>query len=60
MSVCRQGLFFIPLLYLLKSWFGLPGINYTQTAADYLTIVISLGLLKSAAGAFAEKGQETD
>ena len=60
LSVCRQGLFFIPLLYLLKSWFGLPGINYTQTAADYLTIVISLGLLKSAAGAFAEKGQEID
>ena len=60
LSVCRQGLFFIPLLYLLKSCFGLSGINYTQTAADYLAILISLGLLKSAAGAFAEKGQEID
>lgn len=47
LSVCRQGLFFIPLLYLLKAVFGLPGINYTQTAADYLAIVISLLLLKN-------------
>ncbi len=60
LSVCRQGLFFIPLLYFLKACFGLSGINYTQTAADYLAILISLGLLKSAAGAFTEKRQETD
>lgn len=47
LSVCRQGLFFIPLLYLLKAVFGLQGVNYTQTAADYLAIVISLLLLKN-------------
>lgn len=46
LSVCRQGLFFIPLLYILKAVFGLQGINYTQTVADYLAIVISLLLLK--------------
>lgn len=46
LSVCRQGLFFVPLLYLLEAVFGLRGIYYTQTVADYLSIVISLLLLK--------------
>lgn len=46
LSICRQGLFFIPLLYILDAAFGLQGINFTQTAADYLAIVISLLLLK--------------
>lgn len=47
LSVCRQGLFFIPLLYILDAVFGLNGINFTQTVADYLSIVISLVLLRS-------------
>ena len=47
LSVCRQGLFFIPLLYILDAVFGLNGINFTQTVADYLSIVISLLLLRS-------------
>lgn len=55
LSLCRQGLFFIPLLYILKNIFGLNGINYTQTAADYLTIVISLLLLKNSMKAFEQK-----
>ena len=46
LSICRQGLFFIPLLYILKAGFGLQGINYTQTISDYLAIVISLLLLR--------------
>ena len=45
LSVCRQGLFFVPLLYILNAVFGLHGVNYTQTTADYLAIVISLFLL---------------
>lgn len=48
LSVCRQGMFFIPLLYILKAAFGLHGVNYTQTAADYLAIGISLLLLRNA------------
>lgn len=47
LSVCRQGLFFIPLLYILNAVFGLNGVNFTQTAADYLSIAISLLLLRS-------------
>lgn len=46
LSVCRQGLFFIPLLYILDALFGIDGINFTQAAADYLSIVISLLLLR--------------
>lgn len=46
LSVCRQGLFFIPLLYILDALFGIDGINFTQAASDYLTIVISMLLLK--------------
>lgn len=46
LSICRQGMIFIPLLYILDSLFGLSGINYTQTVSDYISIVISLGLLK--------------
>lgn len=45
LSLCRQGLFFIPLLFALNRAFGLNGINFTQTAADYLSILIALCLL---------------
>lgn len=45
LSLCRQGLFFIPLLFLLNHFFGLNGISYTQTVSDYLAIVIALVLL---------------
>lgn len=55
LSVCRQGLFFIPFLYILKSVWGLHGINYTQTAADYLAIIIAVILLKTAMKDFGNK-----
>lgn len=45
LSLCRQGLFFIPLLFLLNKVFGLGGINYTQTVSDYLAIMIALVML---------------
>lgn len=45
LSVCRQGLIFIPLLYILDALLGLNGIMYTQTVADYISIFISLFLL---------------
>lgn len=45
LSLCRQGLFFIPLLFLLDHAFGLSGINCTQTVSDYLTIILALVLL---------------
>ena len=60
LSVCRQGLIFIPLLWILKAAFGLHGVNFTQTAADYLSIVISLLLLRHALRATAWSAPEAD
>lgn len=45
LSLCRQGLFFIPLLFILNKVFGLHGINYTQTVSDYLAILIAVFML---------------
>lgn len=47
LSVCRQGIFFIPLLYALNFLFGLTGVIYTQAVTDYLTVIISVFFLKS-------------
>ena len=41
LSVCRQGLVNIPLLFLLNSVFGLYGIVSTQLVADSITMIIS-------------------
>lgn len=45
-SICRQGFIFIPLLYVLDKIFGLNGINFTQATADYISIILSMILLK--------------
>lgn len=45
LSLCRQGLFFIPLLFLLNRFFGLNGVICTQTVSDYLAILIAAILL---------------
>ena len=45
-SICCQGFIFIPLLYVLDKIFGLNGINFTQAAADYISIILSMILLK--------------
>lgn len=37
MSMMRQGIFFIPLVYLLPMVFGLDGVVITQAASDVLT-----------------------
>ena len=52
LSVCRQGLIFIPALYLLGAAFGLDGINFTQAVADYLSILIAVWLLLRSLKAF--------
>ena len=47
LSICRQGLINIPLLYLMNYIAGLFGIIWTQLIADSLTLIISLGLYSS-------------
>lgn len=54
LSICRQGIIFIPLLYILDYVFGLKGIYYTQTISDYISIIISLFLLKHSFRVFSK------
>ena len=43
-SVSRQGLFYIPLLFNLNSCFKLDGLVYAQPIADCLALIFTLFL----------------
>lgn len=45
-SSCRQGIFFLPLIFLLPALFGLTGVQFTQPAADLLTFVCCFPFLR--------------
>lgn len=47
LTVCRQGLVFIPLVFLLNGLFGLDGVIYAQPTADFVSIVLSVGICLS-------------
>lgn len=42
LSCCRQGVFFIPLVFILPSIFNVNGVILTQPVADICTFVLSL------------------
>ena len=42
MAVARQGLFFIPTVWVLALTLGLPGIQMAQMVADLLTFLCSV------------------
>lgn len=42
LSVCRNGLFFLPSLLLLPMWLGLRGVEMAQAVADVLTFVLAV------------------
>ncbi len=42
LASCRQGIFFLPLIFLLPALLGLDGILWTQPVADALTFLISV------------------
>lgn len=42
LASCRQGIIFIPLLYILTSRFGLMGIQSVQAYSDIITFAISV------------------
>lgn len=44
LSVLRQGILLIPLLYLLKVLFGLNGVILGQSLTDYLAVILSVFL----------------
>ena len=41
LSVCRQGIIHLPLLFLFRALFGLTGVICTQLVADAVTMVIA-------------------
>ena len=42
LSICRNGLFFLPAVLLLPLWFGLQGVQMAQAVADVFTFLLSL------------------
>ena len=42
LSVCRNGLFFLPALLLLPVWLGLQGVQMAQAVADLLTFILAV------------------
>ncbi len=42
LASCRQGIFFVPLIFLLPALMGLDGILMTQPLADMLTFAVSV------------------
>ena len=42
LSVCRNGLFFLPAVLLLPMWLGLQGVQMAQAVADVFTFILSL------------------
>ncbi|MCI9121396.1 MAG: MATE family efflux transporter [Oscillibacter sp.] len=42
LAMSRQGIFFIPLVYLLSAALGLTGVEMTQSAADVLTLLCAV------------------
>lgn len=44
LTICRQGLIFVPLIFIFNAVFHLEGVIYAQPVADYLSIVIAVVL----------------
>ena len=42
LSICRNGLFFLPAILLLPLWLGLGGVQMAQAVADALTFVLAV------------------
>ncbi len=45
LSISRQGLVFLPLLFLLNRLFGFNGFLFAQPTTDFLMLVISIIML---------------
>ena len=45
LALARQGIFYVPLVFLLPYIFGLNGITYVQAAADVLSFIITIFLV---------------
>lgn len=46
-SISRQGLFYIPILFILNSFWGLNGLIFAQPAADLLALILTIIVTKT-------------
>jgi putative MATE family efflux protein len=60
LSVARQGIFYIPLLFILDTILGLDGLIYAQPLADFmaliLSIVVLIAIIKKASQTLPQQG----
>ena len=42
LSMCRQGIFFLPILYIAPRFLGLQGVEMTQALADVMTFLLAI------------------
>lgn len=42
LTLCRQGVAFVPMVFLLDKLFGLKGVVYAQSSADFIAIIIAM------------------
>lgn len=59
LSGARQGLFFLPLIFILPYFFGLFGVQVCQTAADLCAFLLSLPLTYSVLKEMKQEAQAT-
>lgn len=45
LSMLRSGMFFIPVIFVMSHFFGLTGIQMSQTIADILAFLVTLPLV---------------
>lgn len=58
LSVLRQGILLIPLLYLLRALFGLNGVILGQSVTDYIAVVLSVFLWRKIRSGVKKKQPE--
>lgn len=58
LNLLRQGIFLIPLIFLLNRFFGLRGVVYSNPVADYLAVVVSYIVCIKYMKQMAESGAE--
>lgn len=58
LSVLRQGILLIPLLYLFQALFGLNGVILGQSVTDYIAVILSVFLWRKIRRGLEKKSEE--
>ena len=55
LSSCRQGIFFLPLIFILPRFFGITGLELSQPLANLLSGLIAIPFLVTAKSTYQDK-----